>query len=67
MPLHGCFSRFLSYTNGTKLRKAFHISSHSFLESNWDVEDLRVLEQFFENKVKYKVKPSRPVHFRKLY
>ena len=25
-PLHGCFSRFLSYTNGTKSRKAPHIS-----------------------------------------
>ena len=26
--LHGCFSRFLNLTNGTKLRKASHIHSN---------------------------------------
>ena len=25
--LHGCFSRFLNYTNGTKLRKASHFKA----------------------------------------
>ena len=33
--LHGCFSRFSSFTNGTKLRKASHVGNYSiFVDYN---------------------------------
>ena len=32
--LHGCFSRFLKYTNGTKSRKASHIRKFTSLLQN---------------------------------
>ena len=47
--LHGVFHLKEMLLNRTK----HLIFLRSFLESNWDSEDLRVLEQFFENKVKY--------------
>ena len=49
--LHSVF-----HFKGMVLNRAKHlIFLRSFLESNWDSEDLRVLEQFFENKVKYQI------------
>ena len=43
--LHGCFSRYLNCTNGTKSRKASHIfKMHSILCSHHNITSFKLME-----------------------